>query len=200
MIRLQDVELMELLSSNPEAGLEYAIEQYSGLVYSIISEKVSAVGSKEDIKECASDVFMEFFQKKESLDLNKGSIKAYLAVIAKHKGIDLYRRLLRTGGPSRDYLEEFEYFEDTRMNLEQSVIAKEEKDNILKAIDSLGQPDKEIFIRKYYFGQKTKEIAESLNLRENTVDKKISRGLKKLRILLGGVADEGENSLYAKKL
>jgi RNA polymerase sigma-70 factor (ECF subfamily) len=62
----------------------------------------------------------------------------------------------------------------------------------------LGEPDREIIIRKYYFGQKSKEIAGVLNLRENTVDKKISRGLKKLKILLGGVDNGREDKIYAK--
>ena len=195
---MQDMELMDLLDRNTELGLECMIEQYSGLVYHIIHTKVSTVGTEEDIHECVSDVFMDFFLKKESMDQSKGSVKGYLAVIAKHKGIDLYRKLSKAAGRSMDYKENWEFFEDTRVNLEQSVIAREEKSLLLGALDSLGEPDREIIIRKYYFGQKTKEIAGLLNLRENTVDKKISRGLKKLRILLGGVDNERENKIYAK--
>lgn len=195
---MQDMELMDLLGSNPDAGLEQMIEQYSGLVYSIIYTKLSAVGTKEDMKECVSDVFMDFFLRRENIDLNKGSVKGYLAVIAKHKGIDLYRKLARSAGQSADLEERWEYIQDTNVNLEQSVIAREEKSMLLNAIDSLGEPDREIFIRKYYFGQRTKEIAGLLNLRENTVDKKISRGLKKLRLLLGGADDERKNKIYAK--
>lgn len=199
MIWLQDSDLMELLHNNPELGLEYIIGKYSGLVYSILYAKVSTVGSEEDIKECISDVFMEFFQKKDKIDLAKGSIKGYLAVIAKHKGIDLYRKLSRTFESSSEWLEEYEHYEDAKMNIEKNIIAKEEKSLLLNAIDSLGQPDKEIFIRRFYLGQKTKEIATILNLRENTVDKKVSRGLKKLRLLLGGVENERENKMYAEK-
>jgi len=181
------MELMDLLDRNPELGLEC-----------IIHTKVSTVGTEEDIHECVSDVFMDFFLKKESMDQSKGSVKGYLAVIAKHKGIDLYRKLSRAAGRSTDYKENWESLEDTRVNLEQSVIAREEKSLILGALNSLGEPDREIIIRKYYFGQKTKEIAGMLNLRENTVDKKISRGLKKLKILLGGVDNGREDKIYAK--
>ncbi len=58
---------------------------------------------------------------------------------------------------------------------------------MINCIHSLGEPDSEIFIRRYYRGQSTKEIAEVFNLKENTVDKRISRGLKKLRNRFGGV-------------
>ena len=36
----------------------------------------------------------------------------------------------------------------------------------------------------YFLGQKSREIARDLNMKTNTVDKKISRGLKKLRAIL----------------
>ncbi len=195
---MQDIELINELKSNPNQGLDHLIDQYGGLVYSIIHSKLSVVGTEEDVKECSSDVFLEFYQQQDKLDLNRGSIKAYLAVLAKNKGIDLYRKLARSALRSSNPAEGLEQFEDIHTNLEQDIIKKEQKKILLKAISSLGIPDQEIFIRKYYLGQKTKEIAEILCLRENTVDKKISRGLKKLRIMLGGVDLERENNILAK--
>jgi hypothetical protein len=38
------------------------------------------------------------------------------------------------------------------------------------SIKALGEPDNDICIRKYYFGQSTKVIAEALSIKENTVD------------------------------
>lgn len=195
---MQDVELLMELQSNPEWGLGYLIDQYADLVYSIIFGKISSVGTAEDVKECVSDVFLEFYQQISKIDLEKGSITTYLAMIAKYKGIDLYRKLVRVACRKADVNEEFEQLEDANVDIEQDIIKKEEKKILLHAIDSLGEPDKEIFIRKYYWGQKTKEIAEALNLLDNTVDKKVSRGLKKLRILLGGVQLEREDNVLAR--
>ena len=50
--------------------------------------------------------------------------------------------------------------------------------------EALGEPDTTIFIRKYFFGQKSSDIALEMNLKPNTVDKRISRGLIKLRKIL----------------
>ena len=52
------------------------------------------------------------------------------------------------------------------------------------ALKALGEPDTTIFIRKYFFGQKSSDIALEMNLKPNTVDKRISRGLIKLRKIL----------------
>lgn len=174
--KLQDMELMNTLKSSPDIGLEYLMEQYAGIVFSIIKGKLFTVGTEEDIKEDVSDVFMMFYQQLDQIDLAKGSIKTYLAVMAKHKGIDLYRKLGKSVelNTSMELVKEQfdEQFEDKRVNLENKVIDKEQKKVLLEAIDKLGEPDKEIFIRKYYMDQKSKEIAETMNLKVNTDDKK----------------------------
>lgn len=194
-----DYELLKELNTNPNRAMESIIEQYTGLVYSIINSKISSVGTAEDVKECVSDVFMEFYRKARQIDTAVSSIKGLLIVIAKYKGIDLFRSLAGTAGRNINMDETYEQLADTKLNPEQEVILKEQRKFLLQAIGSLGEPDREIFIRKYFLGQRTKEIAEALYLRDNTVDKKISRGLKKLRILLGGVVHEGaEDNLLTK--
>lgn len=196
---MDDVDLLNELSINPQKGMETVTDQYAKLVYSIINSKIATVGTVEDVKECVSDVLIEFYRHVNEIDLSRCSIKGYLAVVAKHKGIDLYRKLI--GNTERFVCldEKYEYLKDNKLNPEQEVIRKEEKKILLNAIESLGEPDKEIFIRKYFMGQKTKEIAETLYLRDNTVDKKISRGLKKLRVLLGGVNYEGSEDISNAK-
>lgn len=193
-----DAELLEKFQSNPEQALGDTIERYAGMVYSIIYGKICTVGTEEDVKECVSDVFLEFYRQIDRFHPEKGSVKTYLSMMAKYKGIDLYRKLIRIAGNQSVIDNDLEEFADTKANPEQDIIRKEEKELLLQAINTLGEPDKEIFIRKYYMCQKTKEIAEALNLQDNTVDKKVSRGLKKLRILLGGVQDGKEDNLLAK--
>ena len=51
-------------------------------------------------------------------------------------------------------------------------------------IKSLGEPDSSIFIRKYYLGQRNKDIAKELGIKEGTLNTRISRGLVKLRKIL----------------
>jgi RNA polymerase sigma-70 factor (ECF subfamily) len=58
---------------------------------------------------------------------------------------------------------------------------------IINEIKFLGEPDSEIFIRKYYFRQSTKYISKIMGIKENTIDKKVSRGLIKLKQTLGVV-------------
>ena len=69
---------------------------------------------------------------------------------------------------------------------EEKGLSFEEKEILLDAIKALGDPDEKILIWKFYYGYATKNIAEALGLKENTVDQKVKRGLEKLRKTLEG--------------
>ncbi len=190
-----DEELIRLLRDEPEKGLAYMMDNYLGFVYTIVSGKLAAVAGREDIEECTSDVFYAVFQSRKAMDASKGSVKGFLATVAKRKAIDKFRQLtgqvnqpLRGGLPLGQE-ELWPKIEDqaAENQVEAAVTARETGRELVRQIKALGPPDSEIFIRKYYFGQSTKAIAKVLDIKENTVDKKISRGLDKLKLALGGV-------------
>lgn len=86
-----DSILLDDLKSDAEKGLMQLMDTYMGLIYTIVKNKLGDVCCKEDIEECVSTVFYEFYKQRENIDLSKGSIKSFLCVIAKRKAIDLYR-------------------------------------------------------------------------------------------------------------
>lgn len=182
---ITDKDLLLLLQHNPDRGLGKLINIYSGLVYTIVYSKLAG-SSTQDIEECVSDIIFELYKNRNAIDLQRGSIKAYLSVIAKRKAIDKFRK-------TSSIVQSISIDDDKQSdlpasnNLEAELINKEARNLLIQEINALGQPDSEIFIRKYYLGQSTKSIAKSLHLRENTVDKRVSRGLIKLRQSLGGV-------------
>jgi RNA polymerase sigma-70 factor (ECF subfamily) len=183
---LLDSKLLENLKFDAERGLIQLMDTYMGLVYTIIKNKLGTVCSKEDIEECISTVFYELYKQRDNIDLNKGSIKSYLCVIAKRKAVDLYR------ANSKSISTEVQCDEGTvESNNRANIPDIETKHVLIEAIKKLGRPDSEIFIRKFYFGQSTKTIAQAFGIKENTIDKKISRGLVKLRESIGGVLLDG---------
>lgn len=184
---MSDRELVELLRKNPDKGLEEMMTLYMGLVYAIVKNKIALYYSKEDIEECVIDVFHEMYKQRHALDSSKGSIKGFIAVIAKRKAISLYRSVENKKGMTVSLEEDYsEPLGPAQIAAEQIMMEKEQTKEIIDFIRSLGEPDSEILIRKYYFGQSTRSIAQDLGIRENTIDKKISRGRNKLRELLGG--------------
>ena len=90
-----DDELIRLLKTNPEKGLEKLMNTYMGFVYTIVFNKLNSICSQEDIEECVSTVFYEAFQCRNNIDPAKGSIKSFLGVLAKRKAIDRFRQHIR---------------------------------------------------------------------------------------------------------
>lgn len=182
---ISDMELLNLLHNKPETGLKMMMDNYMALIYTIIHNKLSGIYSREDIEECVSDVFFEVFHYKNRIDLEKGSIKAFLAVVAKRKAIDMYRKNKNNNHvPIDDVSEELYSVVDDAAH---SLLVKESNSELIEAIKSLGEPDSEIIIRKYYLYQSSKDISSELGLKVNTIDKKVSRCIGKLKKVLGGI-------------
>jgi RNA polymerase sigma-70 factor (ECF subfamily) len=182
---ISDIELLKLLHSRPEVGLKAMMDNYMALIYTIIYNKLSGIYSKEDIEECVSDVFFEVFHYKNRIDLQKGSIKAFLAIIAKRKAIDMYRKNKNNNHvPIDDVSQDLYSVVD---DVADSILLKESNLELINAIKSLGEPDSEIIIRKYYLYQSSKDISKNLGLKVNTIDKKVSRCMQKLKKVLGGI-------------
>ncbi len=192
-------KILVLLEKKPEKGLEKLMNMYTGLVYTIVYNKLNPFCTKEDIEECVSSVFFEVYEKRFSIDLAKGTLKAFLAVMAKRRAIDVFRRKEKDIGKIVS-LEQCEADKQEKLiDMEVTSHDNETKNMVIESINSLGEPDSEIFIRKYYFGQSTKIIANILGLKENTVDKKVSRGLVKLRKILESDTVFGEYEGNCKK-
>ena len=173
---MTDKRLLALLKSDPQKGLAEAVGKYSAYVMKIVRIKLGNVCSEEDMEEAVSDVFLAFYQSGGKCGFEISSVKPYIAVIARrHCAAVFAKHAAETEKISFDEIE--------------ATVAADERDEqeherIKAALGRLGQPDEEIFVRKYFLGQRTKDIAHDLGMKENTVDKRVSRGLVRLRKLL----------------
>ena len=64
---MTDTEWQQLMAQSPEKGRRALIDQYSGLVYAIVYSKLQGLGSREDVEDCVSDVFVKLFRSAEGL-------------------------------------------------------------------------------------------------------------------------------------
>lgn len=184
---VSDIKLLNLLHTHPNKGLELLMETYMGLVYTIVYNQLTNILSNEDIEECVSDVFFEVFNYKSKINLEKGTIKSLLAVIAKRKSIDLYRKNKKSKSIEIPIESVSENIFDVLDSVSDSISTNERNELLIKTIKSLGEPDSEIIIRKYYFRQSSKVISKALGLKVNTIDKKSSRCMEKLKKILRGI-------------
>ena len=178
---MTDKELLKKLKKDKSSGLSLVIDLYSGLLYKIAANVLIPIGTREDIEECVSDSFLAFYGEIDNIDLQKASIKAYLAVITRRKAIDLYRKLKKAAELiSNDEAELISESEDF-------TLSHDRKSALFSAVAALGEPDTTIITRKFYLGETAAEIALKLGMSEDAVQKRIERSRKKLKAELGGV-------------
>lgn len=87
---MTDRELLELIYQDEIAGISSLIDTYSALIYNMVSQVLSSVGTDDDAEECVADSFMAFYNNIDDVDLERADIKGYLGVLAKRRAINLY--------------------------------------------------------------------------------------------------------------
>ena len=177
---MTDKELLIKLKKDKSSGLSEVIDLYSGLLYKIAGAIILPVGTREDVEECVSDSFLAFYGEIDSLDTDKSSLKTYLALIARRKAIDVYRKLRHRDSAEAVLIEDLAEGRDFTPELDR-------KNSLLPAVKSLGEPDSTIIIRRYILGETAGEIAEALAMSEAAVQKRLERSREKLRKELRGV-------------
>lgn len=172
---MNDEELLELLRSDPHKGLAAVVGRYTAYVLKIVRTRLGGLCTQEDIEELVSDVFFSFYEYGTKCCFEIRSLRGCLAIIAERRCIDCIGKFRRRCEivPIDELIETLP-----------AEIHSDDHSLLTGALKKLGEPDTSIFIRKYFFGQKTSDIAKELRMRPNTVDKRVSRGLIRLRKIL----------------
>lgn len=84
------------------------------------------------------------------------------------------------------------------VDLERDLEAREQAAFIRRATMAMQHPDREIFLRHYYYCQSVSQIAEEMKLNSSTIKTRLRRGRSRLKEVLreGGYNIEEENIGY----
>ncbi|WP_129595787.1 sigma-70 family RNA polymerase sigma factor [Anaerophilus nitritogenes] len=150
---------------------EHMISKYTKVIYCLAYNILSPSLNKEDIEECVSDVFLDAWIKINEFDEEKGNFRTWLLILTKYKALTYKRKKIQTNVVD---IEEFEV-KDT-YNLEKQFFLRQDQEKIMKIIDSFNKVDKEIFFRRYFFGEKINDLAEVFHLSRSAIDNRLLRG------------------------
>ena len=190
---MTDNELRLLMADSVQKCHRAVFDKYCNYVYAIAFRILKSCGSREDVEECVSDVFMKIYK---LLDKNidfADNFKAYIATVTRNTAIDSFRRIsLRNSRTA--YLDDNTIGElRDSSDLTEKSENKEQSRIILGKIKELGDPDSTIIIQQYYYNRTAKEISKSVSMSAAAVQKRSSRARQKLRSLLteAGITKEG---------
>lgn len=182
-----DYALIKLLKQDPTKGFELLVKKYSGLVYCILCGCLCDVCDQRDIEEYTSDVFVEFYQRLDQVDIDRGGVKSYIAVLAKRRGIDHFRSITANSSHIAEIDESsLNSISDTSPMPDEHILDAEERSLLLHSVRMLGSPDCEIITRRYFLEQSLEEIASALGMTRSAVSKRISRALVRLKSRMEG--------------
>lgn len=144
--------------------------------------------SEEDAENIVQDVFVELWENKKMLNMHMNLI-AYLFTTIKNKCLNHLRHKLVVQETASKLQEE--YTISLRMNLDSleafdnNLFSDQDIEKIIsRALDTLSEKCRTIFIMSKIEGKKQKEIAQELNISINTIDTQMGIAYKKLRIEL----------------
>ena len=162
------------LKAGSEAALEWFIEDYTPYVTTIIHNIIGSFMDMSDVEEVAADVFYKLWENAETVHSPKGFLGTVARNLAKNK--------CRQMGYDLPLEEEILLVDEITPETE---IEKKELNRAVKlAVLGLPQPDKEIFLRFYYYYQTMDVISQEMHINLSTVKTKLRRGRMRLRSVL----------------
>ncbi len=186
---MTEKQLVKALARGELSALEELIEQFTPYVSSVIARILR--GRQADVEELTADVFLAAWDNRNKL--KPGNVKGYLGAIARNRAFNLLRAdrvslpleedvlLLETDGPDRE-------------------LDKKETARIVnQALVQLDKPQRELFVRHYYYGQTVQEAALAMGLNQSTAKTWLRRGRETLKTYLRkeGYEYEADGNLQA---
>lgn len=168
--------LVEGIKNKDILAYEYMISKYTKTIYCLVYNILHQSLKKEDIEECVSDVFLDAWLKINEFDQEKGNFRTWLLILAKYKALT-YKRKRKTANIIS--IEKFE-IQDS-YDLEKQFFLRRDQEKVIKIIDSFNKIDKEIFLRRYFFGERISDLANAFNLSRSAIDNRLLRGRKVIK-------------------
>ena len=175
---MNDQDLLTLIQANPEKGIHKIMNLYGGSIGTICRNFLYDC-SENDIEEAVADTFINFWKHSDSFQLDENySLKSYLYAIARNTARDKRRVLKKADIFS---LDELSLDLPSNFSTENELVRKEHEAILHTCLENMKEPDKSVFLYRYFYGYKISDIAVLLNLPFKKVENILYRGKEKLR-------------------
>ncbi|MCB2290949.1 sigma-70 family RNA polymerase sigma factor [Clostridium sp. CS001] len=174
-------ELISRLKSRDNSALDNLYDMYFDRIYYYSKRILGTLGTKEDIEECVSDVFLALWKEIYKFDSQRGSFDTFVNVKTRTISLNLRRKLQKhEQNHIVESIDDITILKDTSISVEEEVFNKITKQDFLEGISKFKEPDKTYFHLRYFMNYEIKEIATAFNTTVSSVDNRLYR----CRILL----------------
>jgi RNA polymerase sigma-70 factor (ECF subfamily) len=169
-----DSELLNLLQKDDPKAFETLFRMYHKRIYGFALHLLNSSSQAEDI---VQNVFMAIWNQRKTLQISTSFI-TYLFGITRHMVCEYIQRKI-----NHEAFVEFSLENNTEYSFitEDEILYNELQEQLKKYIEELPVRRREIFLLHRLNGFSYKEIANKLNISENTVDTQIRHSLNYLK-------------------
>lgn len=178
MTQLEDSRIIDLFFERSEQALGELDKKYGKAVKATAANILS---DRRDVEECTNDTYLAAWN---SIPPHRPQpLVSYVCRIARNLAIS---RIRADSAVKRNHsfdlvLEELEDFVPSAMNVEADYEAKELADAVNRFLSGLQYDDRFLFVRRYWYADPVKDIAEQMHERESRVSMRLFRLREKLR-------------------
>lgn len=173
---MNESKMVKKLNKRSRSALDRVVSGYTPYVSAVILRALAGYACREDVEELCADVFVALWTHADTLNPEQG-LRPWLAAAARNKAADWLRRQ-HPGSPIPEDVP------DPSPNPEELTERREQSARLWAAVDALGEPDRTLFLRYYYEGDKLKAIAAELGLSQANAKQRLFRGRKALKATL----------------
>jgi len=176
----EDERSLQRVATGDAGGLGALYDRHGRAVYSLA---LRILGDQGDAEEVAQDVFAQAWRRAGQYDQARGTVAAWLLVMARTRAIDRFRaRRVRPEGRVQDDADlTLQQLPATGPDAASELLAAERGQRVRRALEDLPFLQRVAIELAYFEGLSQREIAERLEQPLGTVKTRMRLGLLKLR-------------------
>ncbi len=176
---MEDVRIIELYWARSQDAITQTKTKYGRLIFSIAMRILRV---SEDALECENDTYLKAWNSMPPQ--RPDNLSAYLGKISRNLSLDRYERehAQKRGGSQVPLI--LDELEECIPSAPDGGMPLELRDLLNRFLESQTERARVLFVRRYWFGDSVKEIAEQYQLGESLVKMTLLRSRNALRALL----------------
>jgi len=168
---VRDAEIIARIYSGDEGAMALLYDRYSPVVYAVALRVLSDSSAAEDILQ---DVFMQLWRNPQAFNASRGSLPAWLAVIARNRSIDQLRK-------RRPEVEAAETVISMDPDLENTAVRNQAIDKVRAVLGDMPEEQRTALQMAFFEGLTHVEIAGKTGQPLGTVKTRIRSGILAVR-------------------
>ncbi len=170
--RASDAVLVERLRRGDSAALAALYRRHVGVVLSVSRQVTTEEGVAEDV---AQEVFLYLWKESTRFDPARGSLRSFLAVLARRRALDRVRG--DHAARRRDHVEFLRHANVWSPGPEEATYSSLLAGGVREAVATLPAPLRDAVCLAYFSGLTYREVARALGVPEGTTKSRLRRAL-----------------------